>query len=308
MQIINGLEHAQNIVLPAAATIGNFDGVHLGHQAILDKLNVTAKQLNLASMLITFEPSPQEFFLGANSPARLTRLQEKLALLEHLKLDYVVILAFESWLANKNAKQFVGEILQQKLQVNYLLVGDDFRFGKNRLGNFSLLQAMADEKSFRVERNPTITLHTERVSSSRIRLALENGELATAERLLGRPYSMLGQVAIGQQRGRTIGFPTANIFLKRHRSPVLGVYAVKVYGLNKEVVYGVANVGNRPTVDGTRSLLEIHLFNFSEDIYGQNIQVEFCHKLRSEQHFANIDLLKQQIAKDSAQASDYFKL
>ena len=192
MQIINGFHNTQQILGPVVATIGNFDGVHLGHQAILERLHKKARQLNLASMLITFEPSPQEFFLATNAPARLTRLREKLRLLQTAELDYVVVLLFDERLSSQTAEQFAVKSLRQDLQVKYLLVGDDFRFGRNRLGDFSLLQAMADGKDFIVENMPTVKLHTERVSSSRIRSALESGELTTAERLLGRPYSMLG--------------------------------------------------------------------------------------------------------------------
>lgn len=306
MRIINGLKEKKLINAPVAATIGNFDGVHLGHQAILENLQLVAKKMQLPSMLITFEPSPQEFFLKDNAPPRLTRLHEKLRLLETMCLDYVVILPFNKALSMRSAEYFAKQILQDDLQIQYLLVGDDFHFGKNRLGNFALLQSLADNEKFMVASMPTIRLHGERISSSRIRSALESGDLETAERLLGRPYSMLGTVVEGQKRGRTIGFPTANIFLERHRSPVLGVYAVKVYGLKKTIIQGVANIGNRPTVDGTRSLLEVHLFDFNRDIYGEGIQVEFCHKIRNEKRFANFSLLEQQISQDVIVAKKFF--
>lgn len=294
MQVIHDLTQ---LTLPLAATIGNFDGVHLGHQALLAKLISEAKQRGLASAVISFEPSPQEHFLGANAPARLTRLDEKVAVLENTGIDYFIVLPFNTELANLSAEDFVREVMQQALQIVYLLIGDDFHFGKNRLGNYALLQSMASAQ-FVVENLPTERLHDERISSSRIRLALEEGDLASAERLLGRPYSMLGVVAQGEQRGRTIGFPTANIHLERHRSPVLGVYAVKVYGIGAEPVNGVANVGNRPTVDGTRSLLEVHLFDFDADIYGTALQVEFCQKVRDEQRFESFEMLREQIGQD----------
>lgn len=305
MQLIRDFK---NITQPIAATIGNFDGVHLGHQALIRLLCANAKAHHLPSALITFEPTPQEYFLKTNAPARLTRLREKLALLDDTDLDYVIVLPFHQQMANMSAENFIQDILQQQLHVRYLLIGDDFKFGKNRLGNFALLQSMADGETFIVEHMDTQCLHDERISSSRVRLALEAGDLAITERLLGRPYHMQGRVAHGQKRGRTIGFPTANLFLKRHRSPVLGVYAVKVSGLGAKPVYGVANVGNRPTVDGTRSLLEIHLFDFDQDIYGKPLQVEFCHKIRDEKRYDSFDELKAQIQKDAISAQKFFQL
>jgi riboflavin kinase/FMN adenylyltransferase len=305
MNVITDLQHLQE---PIAATIGNFDGVHIGHQALISLLSEAAVAENLPSAVITFEPSPQEYFLGSNAPARLTRLQEKLALLENTDIDYVIVLPFDQQLADMSADDFVKKLLVQQLQVRYLLIGDDFHFGKNRLGNLALLQSLSDELGFKVKPMPTERLHDERVSSTRIRFALEAGDLATAEPLLGRPYSMLGRVAHGDKRGRTIGFPTANVFLQRHRSPVLGVYAVKVYGLANDPIYGVANVGNRPTVDGTRSLLEIHLFDFNTDIYDQEIQVEFCHKIRDEKRYDSFELLEQQIDRDVMAAKKYFAI
>ena len=306
MRIINGLNETKQICSPVAATIGNFDGVHLGHQAILEQLQLVAKRIRLPSMLITFEPSPQEFFLQDNAPPRLTCLHEKLKLLETAGLDYVVILSFDKTLSMCSAENFAKQILRKDLQINYLLVGDDFHFGKNRLGDFTLLKSMSKHQNFSVDNMATIRLHEERISSSRIRSALECGDLETAQRLLGRPYSMLGTVVAGQKRGRTIGFPTANIFLERHRSSVLGVYAVKVYGLEENAINGVANVGNRPTVDGTRSVLEVHLFDFDRDIYGEEIQVEFCYKIRNEKRYANFSLLAKQIEKDTIIAREFF--
>lgn len=302
------IRHLTSLNTPIAATIGNFDGVHVGHQALIELLCRDAKARNLPSAVMTFEPSPQEYFLKANAPARLTRMREKLALLNNTDIDYVIVLPFNHALADMSAETFVTDMLQQQLQVKYLLIGDDFQFGKNRMGNFALLQSMAGGEHFTVANMHSQCSNHERISSSRIRLALEAGDLASAERLLGRPYSMLGKVAHGQKRGRTIGFPTANLFLKRHRSPVLGVYAVKVYGLGDKILKGVANVGNRPTVDGTRSLLEIHLFDFKQDIYGASLQVEFCHKIRDEKRFNSFELLKAQIQKDTLSAQKFFQL
>lgn len=303
MQVVDDLS---KIHIPLAATIGNFDGVHLGHQALIQRLVAAAKQRDLPSGLITFEPTPQEFFQGSNAPARLTRLEEKNAMFDCTDLDYVVVLPFDGTLADLSAERFVTDILLQQMQVEFLLIGDDFKFGKNRLGNFALLQSMAKQYDFSVDNMPSELLHGERISSSRIRAALQEGDLATAERLLGRPYSMLGTVVQGDQRGRSIGFPTANILLQRYRSPLLGVFAVRVYGIDKQPVNGVANVGSRPTVDGTRSLLEVHLFEFDHDIYGQALQIEFCHKIRDEQRFDSFELLKQQIQQDCQSAVKFF--
>ena len=301
------IRHIQSHPTPVAATIGNFDGIHLGHQKLIGDLCKKAEELGLPSMLITFEPTPQEYFLKDNAPARITRMREKLALLKNTAIDYVVILRFDKTMADMSAEDFINLVLRRDLNVHYLLVGDDFHFGKNRLGDFALLESFANSDNFVVENMQTQRLHDERISSSRIRIALQEGDLATVERLLGRPYSMLGRVTHGNKRGRTIDFPTANIFLKRHRSPVLGVYAVKVYGVGTEVLYGVANVGNRPTVDGTRSLLEVYLFDFNKDIYGVALQVEFCHKIRDEKRYDSFELLKQQIKQDVKAARYYFQ-
>jgi riboflavin kinase/FMN adenylyltransferase len=292
---------------PLTATIGNFDGVHLGHQAIIQNVVEHAQATKTASALITFEPTPSEYFLKSHAPARLTRLSEKLMRLKNLGLDYVLVLPFKQNLANLPAIEFV-EFLHNSLQVQHLWVGDDFRFGKNRVGDINLLQDFATQHDFQINQLTSYIIEGERVSSSRIRQLLAAGDLAQAALLLGRAYTMSGRVAHGQARGRTIGFPTANILLKRHLSPLLGVYAVRVHGLSSKSMNGVANLGNRPTVDGIRYLLEVHLFDFDSDIYGQHIEVEFCHKLRDEQRFTSFAELQQQIQLDARAARLYFKM
>jgi riboflavin kinase/FMN adenylyltransferase len=297
----------QSLTRPLALTIGNFDGIHLGHQAIIEQLINTAKAQRCASALITFEPSPSEYFLETNAPARITSLTERLALLKKTKIDYVIIMRFTTELAQLSAEDFV-QLLCQKLNMRYLLVGDDFRFGKNRSGDFALLEILAKKNHYIVEQISTVHSQQERISSTRIRHALEEADLTTANCLLGRAYTISGRVIHGDARGRTIGFPTANIALKRKRAPLRGVYAVKVYGLPQGIVYGVANIGNRPTINGTYSLLEVYLFDFSQDIYGHYLQVEFCQKIRAEQRFDSLDALKAQILQDVMTTKDYFKL
>lgn len=298
MELIRGLHNLKPRHRGCVATIGNFDGVHLGHQAVIGQLAEKAAALRLPSVLILFEPQPQEFFQGADAPARLTRLREKLLALQRYSVDRVFCLRFDAKLAAMKAETFVDRILMQGLDVRYLVVGDDFRFGKARKGDFPLLQRMGAERGFQVVPMHTFSVDGARVSSTRIREVLAAGDLATAEKLLGRPYRMCGRVAHGDKRGRTIGIPTANIHLHRKAVPLKGVYVVEIFGLEPEPLFGVANVGTRPTVDGTRTLLEVHLFDFDRDIYGRQVDVRFMHKLRDEQRFASFEELKHRIFRD----------
>lgn len=306
MRLIRGLHNLQRMEAGCAATIGNFDGVHLGHQAVLGQLAERAAELGLPTVVVTFEPQPQEYFAPESAPPRLTRLREKLAALRRYSVDRVMCLRFNPALAALTAEQFVQQILVDGLNVKYLVVGDDFRFGRGREGDFTYLQQAGERCGFQVAHMHTFEIDGARVSSTRIRQALEAGEMQQAERLLGRPYRMLGRVAHGDKRGRTIGFPTANVFLHRHRTPVQGVFAVEVFGLEPEPVRGVANVGTRPTVDGTRSLLEINLFDFDQQIYGRYVGVDFLHKLRPEYRFESFEALKEQIARDVVATKDFF--
>ena len=305
MKLIRFNKNTPPLQQPLALTIGNFDGVHLGHQAIIDNLISTAKAHNYASALITFEPSPTEYFLGKNAPARITSLTERLALLKKTKLDYVIVMRFTAELAELSAENFVT-LLCDQLHMRYILVGDDFHFGKNRLGDITLLQLLSEKNDFIAEQLSTVHLQQKRISSTHVRQSLENDDFLAAARLLGRPYTIQGRVAHGDERGRTIGFPTANIPLKRKRAVLHGVYAVKVHGLPEGVLQGVANIGNRPTVDGTRHLLEVHLLDFHKDIYGYCVQIEFCQKIRNEQRFNSLDALRTQIQEDEKTAREYF--
>ena len=302
MELIHGLHNLRRRHRGCVATIGNFDGVHLGHQAVLGQLAERGAELGLPTVVITFEPHPREFFARGEVPPRLTRFREKLQALRRFSVARVVCLRFNQALASMPAAAFIRSLLVEGLAVRYLVVGDDFRFGKGREGDFAMLSAAGNEHGFKVAAMHTFNVDGLRVSSTRIREALARDELATAEKLLGRPYRMCGRVVHGDERGRSIGFPTANIYLHRHGSPLGGVYAVEVFGLEKEPLAGVANVGTRPTLGGTESRLEVHLLDFDADIYGRYMHVDFLHKLRPEQRFDSLEELVAQISKDAANA------
>jgi len=306
MELIRGLHNLRPRHRGCVATIGNFDGVHLGHQAVLGQLAQKAGDLCLPAVVIVFEPQPQEFFVPERAPARLTRFREKLQALRRFAVDRVLCVRFDSAFAALSAEDFIQRVLVDGLGVRYLAVGDDFRFGSGRRGDFAMLQRAGVEHDFHVANMHSFRIGGERVSSTRIREALAGGDLELAEMLLGRPYRMSGRVAHGDKRGRSIGFPTANIHLHRQNTPVQGVYAVEMFGLDEEPVRGVANVGTRPTVDGTRSLLEVHLFEFARDIYGRYVHVDFVHKIRDERRFESLDELKSQILTDAADARRFF--
>jgi riboflavin kinase/FMN adenylyltransferase len=289
-------------------TIGNFDGVHLGHQALLNEVVSRARALGVPSTVMTFEPHPFEFFAkGEQTVARLTRLREKFTALAATGIDNVLVMPFNHELADKPASEFVAEFLYQKLRPVHVLIGDDFHFGRKRQGDLSLLTELGKQYGFTASAMPTFEVDGERVSSTRVRKALREADHKLAKRLLGHPYTMQGRVRHGDQLGRQWGFPTANIFLHRTLSPVMGIYTVLVHGLADHPLPGAANLGVRPQVDGTRALLEVHLLDFNQQIYGRYVEVEFCEKLRDEERYPTIDLLKEQIARDVAQSRDYFK-
>ena len=306
MRLIRGLHNLHHSQLGSALTIGNFDGLHRGHQAVLRHLQQRAAEQQLATTVMTFEPTAQEYFSPGTAPARLQRLRDKLAMLQELEVNQVHCLRFNQELAELSADAFVGQILVEGLDVRYLVVGDDFRFGKDRSGDFAFLLQAGQRYGFEVVSTRTFLEGEDRVSSTRIRQALAEGDLAMAEQLLGRPYRICGRVSPGQQRGRTIGFHTANVRLHRVVAPLQGVFAVRVYGLGAGALNGVANVGTRPTVDGSYCVLEIHLFDFDSDIYGCYLDVEFCRKLREEKKFESFEALKQQIEFDVEQARTFF--
>ncbi|HHH35275.1 MAG TPA: bifunctional riboflavin kinase/FAD synthetase [Gammaproteobacteria bacterium] len=315
MELIRGYHNLRGHHRGSAVTIGNFDGVHLGHQAVLGQLSEKAAELGLPTVVVTFEPHPQEYFGGDKAPPRLTRFREKIQTLRRYAVDRVLVLRFDDRLARMPAEAFIERILVAGLGVRYLVVGDDFRFGHRRRGDIELLRAAGQQHGFQVVNMHTFEIDGARVSSTRIRKALEAGALGTAEKLLGRCYRISGRVARGDRRGRTLGFPTANIHVHGPggmrtcvpaRLPLHGVYAVDVYGLEDEPHRGVANIGSRPTVDGRRCILEVHLLDFSGDLYDRHLQVEFLKKLRDERGFGSLEALREQIRQDVAQARDFF--
>jgi riboflavin kinase/FMN adenylyltransferase len=303
MRLIRGLKHLRPLEKGCVLTIGNFDGVHLGHQEVIRKLAHQGEKLDLPVVVLVFEPQPLEYFLGEDAPTRITRLREKVIQLKQLPIDDLLILKFDRYLADYDAELFVKDILLEKLKVKYLAVGDDFHFGKARRGNFAMLREMGSHFGFHVNDTHSFIIEGNRVSSTLVRDMLGEGEFTEAEILLGRPYSVCGRVIHGEKRGRTIGFPTANVQLFRKRTPIEGVFAVTMSGIGAQQIPGVANVGVRPTFEGgARVLLETHLFNFNQEIYGQYVEVNFRAKIRNEMRFHLLDDLTRQIQQDAAEA------
>lgn len=306
MDLIQSLEDLQTKHQHAIITIGNFDGVHRGHQLMVQDIVTQAKALNVPSLVMLFEPQPMEFF-SENPPARITTLTEKCDVLSKLGLDAVLCLPFDEDFAEKPAEAFVKDILVDKLKVKHVLIGDDFRFGHKRTGDFALLKTLGEQYGFTTVSLASIIENNARISSTQVREALKQGDFDRAQALLGRPYVMKGQVIKGDQRGRLLGFPTANIAPARKTLPMSGVFAVKVHGLAGGPKFGMANLGTRPTLDGKRTLLEINIYDFDQDIYGQTIEVEFCQKIRDEQRFDSVDALRTQITQDKVAVEDYFQ-
>lgn len=306
MELIRGLYNLRAAQRRCVATIGNFDGVHLGHQAVLTQLAARAATLQSPSVAIIFEPLPREFFHPASAPPRLTRLREKLMVLREHRIDSVLCLRFDAALAAMRASEFIDRILIQGLDVRYLVLGDDFHFGKDREGNFDTLRAAGSAYGFEVANMPTLEIEGERVSSTRIRQALTRGDLSAAEVLLGRRYCLCGRVRRGDSLGRKLGFPTANLALGWPLPPVQGIYAVEVSGLEREPLQGVASIGSRPAVHGTDHRLEVYLLDFNDDIYGRHPCVALLQKIRDEAHFDSLSELKTQIARDVESARAYF--
>lgn len=305
MQVFRGIpERAEH---GCVLTIGNFDGVHRGHQALLAKLTDKAHATGLPSAVLTFEPHPREFFAHDNRPRRLTSLREKIQLLASRGVNRLYIARFNTRFAALTAEQFIEDVLIHGLGVRHLLIGDDFCFGKGRVGNFTMLNAAGQQAGFTVEAMHTLVHEGERVSSSAVRAALLEGDMPHAARLLGRPYSISGRVMHGDKIGRTIGFPTANIQLKHRSPPLMGIYTVSVNGLADKPWPGVASVGVRPTInDAGRPSLEVHLFDWAGDCYDAHLRVNFLVKQRDEERYDNLADLTAQIARDADQARAYF--
>ena len=292
---------------PHAVTIGNFDGLHLGHKAMLARLQDVARARGLPTCVLSFEPHPREFFAPEQAPARLSSLREKAECLQRLGIDRLHVFRFDRAFSSLTAEAFIEQVLGRTLQARYVLVGDDFRYGARRAGDFALLKEKGRSLGFDAEFLPTVEVSGERASSTAVRQALAAGELEHAARLLGRPYSISGRVVHGDKLGRDIGFPTANIQLKHNRPPLMGIFAVEVCGLNGEPLQGVANLGKRPTVKGADAVpvLEAHLFDFGTEIYGRRVRVDFLHKLRDEEKYPDLDTLVAQIHRDVDNAKHY---
>ncbi|MDE2343716.1 MAG: bifunctional riboflavin kinase/FAD synthetase [Betaproteobacteria bacterium] len=292
---------------PMALTIGNFDGVHLGHQAMLHALKLAAAPLGLPTGVVTFEPHPREFFSPADAPPRLTTLREKLELLDAAGMEHVFVLRFRQALATLPAETFISEWLVHRLRARWLLVGDDFRFGARRAGDFDMLRNAGSRYGFECFSLSSIMAAGRRVSSSAVRETLAAGQLDLAGQLLGRPFFMSGRVMPGNRLGRTLGYPTANIRVGRRIPPLSGIFAVSVAGLGEKPLPAVASLGTRPTISSDGEyLLEVHLFEFDQDIYGHRIHVHFLHKLRDEARFESLEALTRQMACDAQAARDYF--
>lgn len=312
MELIRGIHNLRSEHHGCVLTIGNFDGVHLGHQAVLAQVQAQARALGVAAAVMTFEPQPQEIFQPEKAPARLTNWREKYLALRDQQIDRHLVIEFNRKFASQPPIEFIENVLVEKLGVRFLVVGDDFRFGYKREGDFALLQREGKRLGFEVVDTRSYRQQQLRVSSTAIRAALAEGDFERAESMLGRPYQMMGKIVHGRKNGRTIGFPTANIPLKRLKSPLHGVFAVKINvgralgattnSRAEGTYHGVANLGTRPTLNGDEVQLEVHLFDFSGNLYGQHATVTPVAKLRSEQRFASLEHLKQQIEKDAARA------
>jgi len=308
MELLRGIHSLTAQHRGCVLSIGNFDGIHLGHKAVLSRLVLEAQRLQVPATVMTFEPQPAELFCGDNAPARLSRLRDKFVQLAKQGIDRLLCVSFTHKFANISAEEFIEELLIKKLDVKFLVVGDDFHFGYQRQGDFQLLQAAGHKHGFEVIDTQSLLQQQQRISSSRIRDFLALGELQQAALMLGRKYSITGRVGHGQKLGRTIGVPTANLLLKRRVSPVSGVFVVSILGINGKTYRGVANIGKRPTVQGIRQQLEVHIFDFNGDLYGLQLEVVLEKKLRDEVRFDSFTQLKIQIDKDIQLAREWHQL
>lgn len=302
------LTHGANAAAlpPVALTVGNFDGIHRGHQAMLARLVGEARRRALVSCVLTFEPHPREFFAPHSAPTRLTSLREKLELLAAHQVERVHVQRFSGAFARLEAALFVEQVLAKRLRARWLLIGEDFRFGAKRAGDISLLKSLGPRCGCEVEVMPVVMASGVRVSSSAVRAALAVGDLASAQALLGRPYSISGRIVHGRKLGRELGFATANVQLRHNRPPLSGIYAVRVSGVHATPLPAVASLGVRPTITASgRAVLEVHLFDFSDDLYGAHVRVEFLHKIRDEERYADLETLRAQIELDCKAARSF---
>lgn len=308
MRITHGLQSSGSPAsAPHAVTIGNFDGLHRGHQAMLARLKEEAAKRGLPSCVLTFEPHPREFFSPASAPARLSSLREKSELIQAAGIDRLHVCRFNQRFSSLSPDDFIRQVLVDTLGTRWLLVGDDFRFGARRAGDFALLKEAGARLSFEVESLPTVSVAGKRASSTAVREALADGDMQQAHELLGRPYSISGHVMHGNKLGRQIGFPTANIQLQHNRPPLAGIFAVEVHGLNGAPLQGVASLGTRPTVhENGNPTLEVFIFDFRGDLYGRRLRVDFLRKLRDEEKYPDLDSLIAQINRDVDNARAFF--
>lgn len=303
MELIRGLHNIGKQHYGCVLSIGKFDGVHLGHQAVLANLIEKANSLNLPAVVMVFEPQPEELFSPQHAPARLSLLRDKYIALKKVGIHRLLCVRFTPAFSAMTPEAFIQKLLLDKLGVKFLVVGDDFKFGHKRSGGFTMLLEHSKKNDFDVVSTQSFTMHDCRISSTEVRKALANADFAQVSAMLGGPFVLRGKVVHGEKNGRTIGYPTANVLLHRHKSPLKGVFAVRVstsYGRH----LGVANVGMRPTLNGHRMQLEVHIFDFKMDLYGQNIEVEFVEKIRDEIKFADFQALKLQIVQDAQKAKD----
>jgi len=307
MKLIRGLYNLSQPLPASAVTIGNFDGVHRGHQLVISQLQRVASENSLPTVVIIFEPQPIEYFAPDKAPKRLARFREKIAYLKAHNIDYLLCLHFDQDLAEQGAEDFVQKILLDSLNTRHLVIGDDFHFGKNRQGNFDFLLQNSARFGFTVDETETLMLDGERVSSTRVRHCIEQGDFEKARELLGRPYSLSGRVAHGQKLGRKLGYPTINIKMGDKTLIVKGIFAVRVKGIDNRVLEGVASIGTRPTVAGVDTILEVYILDFDRDVYGYSVEVEFLHKLRDEKKFDSLEELSVNIGRDTENAIAYFR-
>jgi len=302
VELIRGLYNLRAGQRGCVLTIGAFDGIHLGHQEMIRVLRERAAQYGLPAALLSFEPTPREFFAKGTPPARLTRFREKFEALERYGVDRFVCLRFDDCMRRLGREEFVNEVLVKALGVRHIVVGHDFRFGRDNQGDIACLRSLGATAGFEVTEVPPFEIDGERVSSSGIREALAVGDMAKAAKLLGRPYRMTGKVIHGEKLGRKLGFPTANLRTHRRATPLAGIFAIRVTGAGLKDAPGVASLGTRPAVNGKELLLEAHVFDFDGDLYRQHVHVDFIAYLRAERWFADMDALIEQMNRDAAQA------
>ena len=304
MQILRGLYSTD--IQPVAVTIGNFDGVHFGHQSMLNELQAAARKRGLQTAVVIFEPHPREFFTPWQAPARLTSLREKLELFGTMGVDRVHVCRFDALFAQKNAADFI-HALHEKLHAQFVLIGDDFRFGSGRAGDFALMEKIGAQCGFEVRAVHSVLHEGVRISSTAIRAALAAGQIRMARDYLGRPYSISGRVVHGDGMGRKLGFPTANVQMKHNLPPLKGIYVVLAHAEGLGVLQGVASLGVRPTLkQDAKPVLEVHMFEFAQQIYGKHLRVEFLQKLRDEEKYPSLEALTRQIALDVENAKKWF--